>query len=72
MNTLQEVVEFTGVTSNAGQHVGSSVRRSAMQTIVSIVPLLSGRERTSMRTMIRRLERIRLSNPPYYGASFSG
>ena len=61
MNTLQQIVDFTGVTSNAGQRVGMTIRDASMRSIGNIVTLLSNSERNSMRAMISRLEHL----PPW-------
>ena len=58
MHTLREIVNFTGVTSDAGQRVGEPLRRATMRSAASMVPLLSNSERTSMRAMIVALQHL--------------
>jgi hypothetical protein len=58
MNTLREIVAFTGVTGLAGVHVGEPFRTPSIRSVARIVPLLSGSERTSMLAMIRGLQKL--------------
>lgn len=58
MNTLEELVQFTAVTSNAGRTRGFPHRLASLQAIGAIVPPLSNDERRSMRAMALALERL--------------
>src|SRR5436305_6942574 len=58
MNSLREIVAFTGVTGDAGRHGRDSSRKPTMRTIGNIIPLLDSKEKTSMRAMILGLQRL--------------
>jgi hypothetical protein len=59
MNSLSEIVDFTGVTGTAGQRVNNpSRRRASMRAVGSIVPLLSSAGQNSMRAMILELQNL--------------
>jgi hypothetical protein len=58
VNTLQQLVAFTGVTGTAGQHVGASVRKASLRDIGSLVTLLTAADRNSMQAMAAALLRL--------------
>lgn len=58
MNTLEELVQFTAVTSDAGLQKGYPHRQASLRAIGDIVPLLSSDERRSMGAMALALERL--------------
>jgi hypothetical protein len=56
VNTLQEIEAFTGVTSNAANILVWHFRRASPRSVAAVVPLLSGTEQSSMRSMIVGLQ----------------
>jgi hypothetical protein len=58
MNSLSEIVAFTGVTGTAGLRLGAPFRHASMRSVGSIVPLLSSAGQNSMRAMILELQNL--------------